>query len=265
VGSPNILVIGDRIIDDYRICVSTRLCPEAPVPVLKETKNYTTEGGAGLVADQLKELIGCDSVSLLLGSASAKERIFADGRLLCRLDKDSIWVEEREFFYKKLAHEMQGIDLVIVSDYGKGAIDQKAAQIIMDTATHFLDVPVFVDAKKNWEWYNGAFAFFPNKNEHDIHHSKYAQHIIQKLGEDGCTVDGHPIKPEINHEVKDVTGAGDIFIASFAARYLGKHRFNQTRLHDAALYANHMAGHSVEHLGTYVVPQKIGLDFQSSW
>ena len=44
------------MIDQYVFCSSTRLSPEAPVPVLSPEKTYSTPGGAGNVAINLSEL-----------------------------------------------------------------------------------------------------------------------------------------------------------------------------------------------------------------
>jgi D-beta-D-heptose 7-phosphate kinase/D-beta-D-heptose 1-phosphate adenosyltransferase len=270
---PKILVTGDLIADIYRMHNSTRLCPEAPVPVLvaqKLSEQGTRplsrrDGGAGLVAAQLRQLIGCGNVRALFGSRSEKERIFADGKLICRIDRDSIDVVERKEFHTALATELlSSPDLIIVSDYGKGAMDAGAASLI-HTYSKVSGAPVLVDAKKSWHWYEGAFAFFPNK--HEPVDPSHAKHIIQKLGERGCAVDGVLIGPVRDHEVRDATGAGDTFVAAFGAYLLQKLYWEGTRilmvpeskLAGAARYANKIAGQSVEHLGTYIVPEKLDI------
>ena len=52
----NVLLIGDFMIDQYVLCNSTRMSPEAPVPVLNPEEIYFTPGGAGNVAINLSEL-----------------------------------------------------------------------------------------------------------------------------------------------------------------------------------------------------------------
>ncbi len=258
----HVLVVGDLITDDYRICTSTRLCPEAPVPVLREDKRFTKDGGAGLVVAQLRELIGHDNVTAVYGSSSRKERVFADGRLLCRIDDDSFSIYPREGFYHRIVEEIQGVDLVIISDYGKGAMDGNAADHVMLGAKH-LQIPVLVDAKHHWNWYPGAYAIFPNR--HETPTVMVGTHLIQKLGEHGCEVNGFHIPAEHDHDVKDVTGAGDIFIAAFAAKMLQypaawyAPHFSMM-LNKCAHYANIVAGKSVEHLGTYIVPSGLTPD-----
>ena len=49
-----VLVIGDIIVDQYIYGTSTRISPEAPVPIINKTHEHTSRGGAALVFDNLK-------------------------------------------------------------------------------------------------------------------------------------------------------------------------------------------------------------------
>ena len=51
-----ILVIGDLILDEALIFDSNKICPEAPVPILKLKNKKYFIGGAGNVANNLKKL-----------------------------------------------------------------------------------------------------------------------------------------------------------------------------------------------------------------
>ena len=51
-----ILVIGDSCTDEFIYCDIERICPEAPVPVLKPTKTTTNPGMASNVVENLKSL-----------------------------------------------------------------------------------------------------------------------------------------------------------------------------------------------------------------
>jgi len=51
-----ILVVGDIMLDVYRIGKVTRISPEAPVPVVNLIRDYHTLGGCGNVARNIKEL-----------------------------------------------------------------------------------------------------------------------------------------------------------------------------------------------------------------
>lgn len=250
-----VLVLGDYIDDIYEFYTATRLCPEGPVPVLVHTSpgGRLTAGGAGLVANQLNALFP-ESAIPLFGSVSNKTRVFADDRLMLRIDDDSFDVNEPEVYTRKIDKALaeSKIDAIIVSDYNKGAFTQPVAWNVMDRAKK-KGIPVFVDAKNDPNWYEGCFACFPNKLETPIFK---AQHTIQKLGSDGCEVDGVHI-PTNSHPVRDVTGAGDVFLAAFVYKWLstsivvGRHR-----LEVAAEFANKVAGISVEYVGTHVVTKE---------
>lgn len=268
------LVAGDLVIDRYLLHKATKLCPEAPVPVLIETGTYESRGGSGLVAAQLRALLPDGFVEEIAGSVSRKERYFADGHLLFRRDfdclerpetlemqKDSLYAFER-----CVVKLMKDCALLIISDYGKGAFSEVTAGLIM-RAAKTLNVPVLVDAKYNWSWFKGAFAFFPNEHEknEDLNNRKFVgkSHIVHKLGSYGCSVDGAGVPLTRKHEVRDTTGAGDIFLAAFASqllaamhkapKLLGDRELTNVSLIECARYANSVAGISVEHLGTYVV------------
>ena len=74
-----VLVLGDIIIDKYIYGTSTRISPEAPVPVVTYKEEKESLGGAGLVYENLKSL-GID-VTLLETEQprSIKTRIICDG------------------------------------------------------------------------------------------------------------------------------------------------------------------------------------------
>lgn len=266
-----ILVIGDLIVDQYKMCDATRLCPEAPVPVLvQNSKTYETKGGAGLVVEQLKALIGEEHVVGQLGSVSRKQRIFADERLVTRIDYDRVAVCDAHEYESRVikALKTKEFNVLIISDYDKGAMTEHMAGRIMKAAK-ILGIPTFVDAKNSWQWYPKAYAYFPNATETNLFNwkgltGKYTN-IIHKQGHLGCKVNGQPI-PTSSHDVRDTTGAGDVFIAAFAAAFLceivlemeslptnGKGTITQNALERCARFANFVAGMSVEHVGTRVV------------
>lgn len=251
-----ILVLGDKIFDEYDFCDATRLCPEAPAPVLVRKEHRTTVGGAALVEQQIRVLLGDEPWHKIVGrygSVSNKWRIFADRTLICRIDADSEHVVATDRYQEQIAQETKGSDAIVIADYGKGAMDSMIVKQLMLDAAH-ANIPVFVDAKRGDPMlYAGAFAIFPNEQEHMEINTKYFGHVIRKLGDSGCKVDGYHCTTMSQH-VYDVTGAGDIFLAAFVVEYLRNK--SPEALREAGLYANHVAGLSVMHLGTYVVPLK---------
>lgn len=236
-----ILVLGDYISDVYTFGTATRLCPEAPVPVIVPEREKVSHGGAGLVHQQLVEL-GHNAIDYKAMSLSVKKRIFCGSHLVCRIDVDD---EQRK--PNKLAQdaekriaEFDG-DAFVISDYGKGAMTRELAQQIRDTGKF-----CFVDAKHHWKWYEGSVGWaFPNESEAE---SLYClDRCIVKLGARGCKMGNLEIPATVS-EVVDVTGAGDIFMASFVYAWT-----LQLPAEDCLRFANALAGESCRHVGTFVV------------
>lgn len=243
-----IVCLGDYIEDCYQFGKATRLCPEAPVPVIVIERTKTTPGGVGLVADQLREL-GAD-VFVWTGSMSRKTRIYAGNHMVARIDQDKIAGYEPDPFPDEILRQC---DCVVVSDYGKGAIFPEIAEEISNA-----EKPVFVDAKQSWHWYDSGFmTWFPNEEEYayacnaarEAKNSQYIQ-IVQKRGARGCAW-GEWEFPALVTEPVDTTGAGDIFLAAFVYAHQER-RLTPTGCLE---FANNLAGDSCRHLGTYVVPK----------
>lgn len=229
-----ILVVGDRIEDRYTFGEATRLCPEAPVPVIVPNRKLNSNGGAALVASQLVEL-GAEVVTSY-GSWSFKERIFAGSHLVCRVDNDSVGLMPISID--------EEADVIVVSDYGKGGIERALAHKIVET-----ELPCFVDAKHHWHWYEGSnVTIFPNEHE-CLDETFMANQVVRKLGKNGC--EHHNLwLPATVSEVVDVTGAGDIFMAGFVYAWS-----LQLLAEDCLRFANALAGESCRHIGTFVVPK----------
>lgn len=249
---PRVLVCGDAITDRYIFGRATRLCPEGPVPVIVPEIERESGGGACLVVKQLEALIGTTNVGCMFGSRSEKLRIFADNHLICRVDRDSQSTVP-DFAMSVLNHlEDNKYDLLVISDYDKGSFDAASAGFIVRDAR----CPVLVDAKNNFGWYLDAFALFPNEREgHDL--GPVVPHVIRKLGGRGCRVGSVSVPLMDEHEVRDTTGAGDCFLAAFAA-YMARElawgiKLKEIKLESCARFANKVAARSVEFVGTHIV------------
>ena len=70
-----VLVVGDLMIDNYIIGSSSRLSPEAPVPVILPTNNYNIAGGAANVAMNMSSLGAKVSCAGALGDDSWGEKL----------------------------------------------------------------------------------------------------------------------------------------------------------------------------------------------
>jgi D-beta-D-heptose 7-phosphate kinase/D-beta-D-heptose 1-phosphate adenosyltransferase len=262
------IVIGDYIKDKYIIGTSDRLSPEAPVPVVKPLFERIFDGGAGNVVANLKAM-GHSNLLFICNPNQkiTKTRIIADNHLICRIDD-----EEYEPYNVDLdQYHIDNRDIAIISDYNKGVVDNPE-HIIRQLSLR--NIKAFVDPKKSFSNYAGAFLIKVNQKEFEkevkasyYDHSAgifceklcedyYFSYVVITLGADGCYVYDH-----ISHKglkihsdrrtVLDVTGAGDVFIASLAHFYIKGHT-----IPEAAKMANKLAGISVSHTGTYVITKE---------
>ncbi|MFK5938195.1 MAG: D-glycero-beta-D-manno-heptose-7-phosphate kinase [Sulfurimonas sp.] len=193
---PNILVIGDLMIDHYLWGSCERISPEAPVQVVDIAKETTVLGGAGNVINNLNALGASVSVSSVIGDdangeelvkmlhdinvdtdniiiqqarkTSKKSRVIAVSQQILRYDKESkddissLSVEE---ILSSLKSSIATYDMVILSDYGKGVLREELSQGIIKLAKKS-DVKVLVDPKgSDFSKYKGAYLLTPNKKE----------------------------------------------------------------------------------------------------
>ncbi|MCI8654228.1 MAG: D-glycero-beta-D-manno-heptose-7-phosphate kinase [Angelakisella sp.] len=265
-----VIVFGDFMVDEYLQGSVSRVSPEAPVPVVLVQKQSRRLGGAGNVVLNLKALgaqatavglIGADTNGdWLIGQLKAsgvdasgilrtrgivtctKTRITAQHQQLLRYDCEVVQDAGRDFL-SFLSAEINRLTAeacaVIISDYGKGAVTDQTAKIVISAARERA-IPVIVDPKgKHYCKYTGATACTPNLKElktavgRELHGEddicQAGMELCQKCGieyilvtrsEDGMSLihgaDGTKEDyPAIAKEVIDVTGAGDTVIAVF--------------------------------------------------
>ena len=290
--SAKVLVVGDVMLDRYWFGDVNRISPEAPVPVAKIGKTEHRAGGAANVArniaalggqaallsvvgddeaaDVLADLLAQDGIANHLHRSSKLEttlklRVLARNQQLIRLDfeskPDSSSLEKVYQEYGKLVGQY---DAVILSDYGKGVLDEVRVLIL---AAWAIGKPVLIDPKgSDYSRYENATVLTPNRaelkeavggwaNEQEL--TKKAQQLRDDLGLEALLLtrseEGMSLYREgqIDHqetraqEVYDVSGAGDTVIATMglclAAGY---------SLTDAMHTANAAASVVVAKLGT---------------
>ena len=186
-----ITVIGDVMIDWYLHGESSRISPEAPVPVVNFRESKFQLGGAANVANNLKHLeiepfligaIGNDHFGSLLKEhlkaekikfnllseksfqTICKQRLMSSNQQLARIDYEKYFHGSKltnifNTFIKNIAKT----DLIIVSDYGKGTIFN--ARKLIQSAKK-LKKKILIDPKgKDFTKYKGANLITPNKAE----------------------------------------------------------------------------------------------------
>ena len=243
-----VLVLGDVIIDKYIYGTSTRISPEAPVPVITYIEEKETRGGAGLVYENLKSL-GVDvDMFETPGDVSVKTRIICDGHYITRIDDDKP-AKGMEVLKQVQETDFSKYDYVVLSDYNKGVLDE-AKDIIAHINKY--NCKVIVDPKEHAWFYEGAWLVKPNYNEfHDLGFDEWQGNIITtNAGEEVIAhIDGKNYEiPVENLEVADVTGAGDCFLASFVYALTKGYDYEK-----AIKVAVRGSTESVKHAGTYIL------------
>jgi D-beta-D-heptose 7-phosphate kinase/D-beta-D-heptose 1-phosphate adenosyltransferase len=246
-----VLVFGDVIIDKYIYGTSSRISPEAPVPIVNIERISTSLGGAGLVHENLKSL-GVD-VTLLQTEQprSIKTRIISDGHYITRLDEDEN-ADSNAVLSNVLRSDFSQYDYVILSDYDKGVLDN-AKQIIAHINSQ--GPKVIVDPKRYAHDYEGAWLVKPNHNEYTkFEFDEWKGNIITTDAGYSvyATIDNIeyniPVEPV---EVSDVTGAGDCFMAGFV--YGLTKGYTHKKCLEIAVKGS---TESVKHSGTYILKQE---------
>lgn len=244
-----VLVIGDIIIDKYVYGTSTRLSPEAPVPVVTQERIVETVGGAGLVYENLKSL-GVDvSLYEYSQSKSIKTRVMCDGHYVTRIDND-YYADGNEILNDILKKDFRWYDYVILSDYNKGVLDESNRII---AHINKFNCKIIVDPKTHAHHYEGAWLVKPNQKEFQEYFINWQGNIITTQASDNviAKIDNEvydiPVEPV---EVSDVTGAGDCFLAAFV--------YALTKDYDYATalkLAVQGSTESVKHVGTYILKE----------
>ncbi len=303
-----VLVIGDVMLDSYWHGPALRISPEAPVPVVKIDLQEARVGGAGNVAlnaamlgastqllglagqdataDQVEALLGASRVRSRLQRVSnsntiTKLRILSRNQQLIRLDFEDHFPEwDAAALQADFAQCLPDVDVVILSDYAKGAL-RRSRDLIL--AARQAGKIVIVDPKgDDFERYRGASLITPNLSEFEaiVGHC-HSEAEIERRGmalrdqleldailvtrsEKGMTLleRGQPPLhlPTRTQDVYDVTGAGDTVVATLGAA-LGA----GMPLKEAVALSNVAAGIVVAKLGTATVtPAELEQALQSS-
>lgn len=246
-----VIVIGDVIFDRYVYGTSTRISPEAPVPIVNKNWEEVKHGGAGLVFDNLKSL-GVD-VTLFddRQQKSYKTRVISDGHYITRIDEDA-YANREEVMQMIFMKDFSEFDIAVLSDYGKGVLG-KSKEIIYHLLRY--GVKIIVDPKNQQDMYQGAWLVKPNHKEMtDFNFNDWKGNIITTNADKSvtATIDNeHYTIPVQQVEVNDVTGAGDCFLAAFV--YALTKGYDNEKCLQIAVNAS---TESVKHSGTYVLQEK---------
>ena len=221
-----VLIIGDSCKDVFVYGYIDRLTPEAPVPVFNPNRELSNDGMAKNVANNV-EALGC-TIYTITNPNSIKKVRYVDEKskqLVLRVDEhdycDRVAVELPKGNKCKidLIGEIE-VGAIIISDYCKGFLHEDDIEYIVKN-----NINVFVDTKKKLgNWINDVDYLKINSSEYESNKKFFKDNdIMDKTivtkGNEGCLFQGK-IYPTEDVLVKDISGAGDTFIAGLVVEYL---------------------------------------------
>ncbi|MDH5255614.1 MAG: PfkB family carbohydrate kinase, partial [Gammaproteobacteria bacterium] len=186
-----VLVAGDVMLDEYWFGPTSRISPEAPVPVVRVTGSESRAGGAANVAINLASLgvrtsltgiVGRDDNAATLADLLRKRgiavdfveaprrrtitklRVLSRNQQLIRLDtEDAFSADDALPMTGAMERLLPAASVCILSDYAKGTLSQVSGLI---GTCHRRGVAVLVDPKgTDFARYRGATVLTPNQAE----------------------------------------------------------------------------------------------------
>jgi len=301
----HLLVVGDLMLDEYLWGDVDRISPEAPVQVVSIKNEGYALGGAGNVVNNAVALGANVSVAGVIGTGrngqllrdkfnelgvdtegiveepdrltTQKTRIIASHQHVLRIDRetntgisDATLEKISRFIEDKIPH----VDVVLISDYGKGLITQKLLSRLIASAQKHQKMSIVDPKGLDFSKYSGASLLTPNKKEAALASGveivdastleKSADKIFETVGLDKLLItcgkegmvlfDKHrePFRVRAEaRQVYDVSGAGDTVLA-----VLGLAIASGASIHTAVALANTAAGIVVGKVGTATVSRQ---------
>ncbi len=281
-----IKVYGDIMLDRWIIGNTSRISPEAPVPILQESEQKFCPGGAGNLAVNIASLNGEIGVYGAIAPdkegyrvidcfqnlnkidfkatmdhsiTTTKNRLVGQGgQHIMRWDREELYTGVEALH--RLLEVLKPTDIVCVSDYAKGTIRSQTIDKILKRGCK-----VLVDPKQDPEYYKNVYLVKPNMSEYvswfgAFDKEKARSHMNTYNWNNLVVTDGgngmyvltednqfaHIKEPA--QEVADVVGAGDTVLAVIAYMLDEGHD-----LIEACKVACYAAARAVEHRGVHIV------------
>ncbi len=209
-----VLIAGDLILDRYWFGNTSRISPEAPVPVVKIERREERPGGAANVALNVR---GLGAAAILIGvtgedaaagaladllraravdcrlqavagvSTVTKLRVLSQHQQLLRLDfENDLAGMDGALLHRQFTQALDDVDIVVFSDYAKGTLAGIAGMIATARAA---GKKVIIDPKgSDVSRYRGATLITPNLKEfHAIVGPAAEQAVLEEKARNLCT------------------------------------------------------------------------------
>ena len=294
--------VGDLMVDRFIYGEVTRVSPEAPIPVLARKRELVMLGAAGNVARNVAALGGSVALAGLVGGdaeghealrlvgeedgvegylvtdpgrpTTLKTRFVSGGQQLLRVDLEesrAVTGDVEQRLLRTIRDMAEGCGVVLLSDYGKGAVTDAVIAACREAAAA-TNARVVVDSKaRSFARYGAVDLIKPNALE--LAHATdlptgtdaeieaalaralelwAARAILVTRAAKGMSlaVRGEAVRhfPTAPREVFDVSGAGDTTLAA-----LGLALAAEAPIEDAIAFAQLAAGVAVSKVGTATV------------
>lgn len=228
-----ILVVGELCEDNFIYGECKRLCPEAPVPVLNPIQTVQNPGMSGNVVQNLRALEENCHIEHWYQSERVFKTRFVDiktNHMFLRLDDGESLILPMTHSQERLS-SINNFDIVIVSDYNKGFLDDEWLKYL----GKFAKLSILDSKRKLTKEIAESFSFV-KLNEKEANNNfdlRDCQNIIVTLGDKGAKYNDVIYKSPNPRETIDVSGAGDTFTASFILEY-----FKTKDIEKSIVYAN---------------------------
>jgi D-beta-D-heptose 7-phosphate kinase/D-beta-D-heptose 1-phosphate adenosyltransferase len=203
-GRPEVLVVGDLMLDRYVRGEVERVSPEGPIPVLEVTSEEDRPGGAGNVVSALAKLeanvavcgvvgkdhdgerlrqllveMGADAAGVVadpgrptsvktryLGYVQSAGRAMQHVLRADRESRDPLSAEMEKELLRRIEAALPSKRAVVLSDYNKGALTERVMGRVIELARK-KGIPVVTDPKigRSYSVYKGSTILTPNRYE----------------------------------------------------------------------------------------------------
>ena len=243
-----ILLLGDSCIDKFVYCKCERLCPEAPVPLLDIIKTTTNKGMAGNVFKNLLALECEVEFHTNINYKKVVKTRYVDQKTNHMFNRIDTKAKSNSTFNDIVPDiNFDNYSAVVISDYNKGFITEEDIKYI--SQQHPI---TFLDTKKYLgKWAEEVKFIKINRAEYELSRDnltrKLKNNIITTLGSGGAVYKDIQYDVE-DVEVKDLSGAGDTFLAGLVCTFLSTYDIEQS-----IQVANDCATNVVQRKGVTVI------------
>ena len=222
------LVIGDSCTDKFIYGKCERICPEAPVPVFTST-GATSNGGMAKNVQANVIALGFDC-DIETNKSKIEKKRFVDrtsNQMLLRVDVGDGGTTD---FFDRTKVKWDNYDAILVSDYDKGFLrDIDVNKICLEHDN------VFLNTKRKFNHDIPRNIRFVQMNENELNNNHWLpltvkgtqesyvkDKVIVTLGGRGCYYRNKVYAPPRKREVRDLSGAGDTFLAALSVSIMKK-------------------------------------------